>query len=103
MRSKKMTTSKFGFGSIIAAVVLSAAATQTNAQTYNPTTDFSSSSNPTGVWSYGYSPVVGPPSYSFTLFNTETGGAGAVDLWTSSTHNSLDTPSVALNNLGSSE
>jgi hypothetical protein len=41
---------------------------------------------------------VGPPSYSFTLFNSESG-----NLWYDSTYNTLSTPSVWLNNTGSTE
>jgi hypothetical protein len=90
-----MTTSKFGFGSIIAAVVLSAAATQTHANTtYDATTDFSLVSNPNGVWSYGYSHLTAP-SYAFTPFNSVSG-----TLWEDSSYNTLSTPSVFLNNTG---
>ena len=98
-----MKINKLGIVSVVTGIALFATATESNAQTYNPTTDFSSSSNPTGVWSYGYSHPVGPPAYTFTLFNTESGGAGVVDAWSDSTYDTLGTPSVVLNNSGTSE
>ena len=53
------------------AVAAAFSATGAGAATYNPATDFSASSNPNGVYTYGYESTLGG---TLTAFNTESTG-----------------------------
>jgi hypothetical protein len=58
---------------------------------FDPAAEFSLSSNPAGVWSYGYSLAVGGPLILFT----EKLNMGAVDIWR--TNILYDVPSISQN------
>jgi hypothetical protein len=62
---------------------------------YDLAADFSASSNPSGVWTYGYSTSLGA---AFNVFGT-TGNVSGIDVWTIDT--STPTPTVNHNGTGS--
>lgn len=65
------------------------------AHAYDATADFSTLSNPNGVWQYGYS--VGNGAYNFTLFDRLN---PTVPGWISSTYSSLGAPTAWKNTTG---
>ena len=71
------------------------AATESHATVYNATRDFSTSSNPDGVWSYGYS-ASGGSSYSMTLFDNQ-----LHSWWVKAGYVILDVPAAGINTSGS--
>lgn len=62
-----------------------------HAATYDATADFQLTSNPGGVWSYGYSPSAST-GYALTLFDVSSTTA-----WNMSNYVSLGTPSAFIN------
>ena len=52
-----------------------------SATIYNPATDFSTSVNPTGVWSYGWSQTLGAPFNIDTTVIQNLGGVNGVAQW----------------------
>ena len=72
----------------IAALITLAASLNAAAQSYDPAAEFSATSNPSGVWSYGYSLTLGG---SFIL-NTEKANGNGIDIWR--TNISLGAPAV---------
>jgi Concanavalin A-like lectin/glucanases superfamily len=67
---------------------------------WNATADFSSVSNPNGVWSYGYSPgLFAISGYQLKLFNSHQ--SQPVPIWQDSAYSTSSTPSLYFNNSAS--
>ncbi len=58
-------------------VILALAASVVTAQSYDPSTAFSPSDNPNGVWSYGYSLTLGSPM----MLHSDRLNVSGVDVW----------------------
>ena len=81
--------------------VLCLAATTAHAASYDAAADFTftQTSNPNGVWSYGWDVADAAGTYAFTALDVFSGNSGAFG-WNSSTHNALGTPGIWKNDLG---
>jgi hypothetical protein len=66
-----------GLVCIFPAVMLLLTTSISTAQTYNPATGFSATSNPNGVWRYGYSLTLGSP----LILHTNRLNSFGVDIW----------------------
>jgi hypothetical protein len=78
--------------SILTAVIIGLSAASSMAgQIYDVTADYQTSSNGSGVWSYGYSPL-GGTGYSLVAFDQSNTVA-----WSMSNYSTLGTPAIWLN------
>jgi hypothetical protein len=59
--------------------------------------DFSVTNNPTGAWTYGWSPPAGDPQTVYPVGQVLTGGFNGAEYWYDPNHVSLGTPSVLYN------
>ena len=92
MTTSKKSTLISTFATLLSLVVI---ALPSAAQAYNAAGDFSTSSNPNGAWSYGWSSTLGS---AFNLSSIATNGyAGGLDGWLG-TSDSSGTPYVLRNN-----
>jgi len=68
------------------------------ANAWDATNDFTAATttNPNGVWSYGYNPA-SIDGYQFQVFDTFTTAEGVIPIWLDSTYNALNTPSFLKN------
>jgi PEP-CTERM motif len=78
----------------LALLMLSLASTA-QATTFDIHTDFSTASNPNGVWTYGYEPILGGPLINYDV-SVNSGGIG-IDSWHATAPFVLGTP-VDFNN-----
>lgn len=86
----------------LAMIVSSIGAAQ--AITYDISTDFSTTSNPKGVWTYGFFPTVGDiPTLggTLTLYDQQLTDGSGIQIWRSSTVQSLGAPADFNNPTGS--
>lgn len=92
---------RFPILTLTAALCLAASAVSARAASHDATADFtfSQTSNPNGVWSYGWDMADAAGVYAFTALDVFNGNASAFG-WNASTHNVLGTPGIWKNDAG---
>ena len=95
---------RFPIRALTAALCLAATAVSAHAAGHDAAADFtfSQTSNPNGVWSYGWDVADAAGTYAFTALDVFNGNASAFG-WNSSTHNAAGTPGIWKNDAGNTQ
>src|SRR5215469_1133382 len=80
--TKTQATQRWAPSAVFLTLLLALASACAQAQTYDAVKDFSITSNPNGVWSYGWAPTLGG---TFNLYSvTDTASVTGMQAWVSS-------------------
>jgi hypothetical protein len=88
------------FGLLIAALAGLFSITAIHAQTFSIGGNFSTTSNPNGVWSYGWLPSLGGSLTLYTVNTPDTEGGGTSDAWRDPNNDASNEPYASNNSSG---
>jgi hypothetical protein len=103
MNSTSITSSQRNLSRILAVLFCLFSVTVIHAQTYSVSSDYTTASNPNGVWTYGWTATLGGSLNLYSVITTATDG-GSTSAWLDPNNDggASDVPSVGNNSSGQS-
>jgi len=100
MKPTIFNTSRIYFGILAAVLVSLFSISASHAQTFSIGGNFSSTSNPNGVWTYGWLPSLGGSLTLYTVNTPDTEGGGTSDAWRDPNNDASNEPYASNNSSG---